>query len=185
MRVFIAVAFSKEIKEVLHQFSVEAESFCKKGNFTPLENYHLTLRFLGEVDRQDIQELSDVLYMAASRIESFSLTLEKPGFFRQGDRRTFIVSLSGKRELSVLYERLEKNLSKQGFAREKRGYTPHITIARQVELFCSEATLFSRVKLPKIEIPVEKITLFESRRAGTRLTYMPLLQAKLNDRKGK
>ena len=51
MRLFIAVRFTPEIKELLKAAAVRLKQQSVSGNFTDLENFHLTLAFIGESDR--------------------------------------------------------------------------------------------------------------------------------------
>ena len=49
MRTFIAIELEEETKAQLAEVQAEAEKLCRRGNYTPKENFHLTLHFLGEV----------------------------------------------------------------------------------------------------------------------------------------
>ena len=47
MRTFIAIELEEETKAQLAEVQAEAEKLCRRGNYTPKENFHLTLHFLG------------------------------------------------------------------------------------------------------------------------------------------
>ena len=46
MRTFIAIELEEETKAQLAEVQAEAEKLCRRGNYTPKENFHLTLHFL-------------------------------------------------------------------------------------------------------------------------------------------
>ena len=52
MRTFIAIELEEETKAQLAEVQAEAEKLCRRGNYTPKENFHLTLHFLGEVQER-------------------------------------------------------------------------------------------------------------------------------------
>ena len=54
MRTFIAIELEEETKAQLAEVQAEAEKLCRRGNYTPKENFHLTLHFLGEVQEEDL-----------------------------------------------------------------------------------------------------------------------------------
>lgn len=53
LRTFIAIELEEETKAQLAEVQAEAEKLCRRGNYTPKENFHLTLHFLGEVQEED------------------------------------------------------------------------------------------------------------------------------------
>ena len=54
LRTFIAIELEEETKAQLAEVQAEAEKLCRRGNYTPKENFHLTLHFLGEVQEEDL-----------------------------------------------------------------------------------------------------------------------------------
>ena len=59
MRTFIAIELEEETKAQLAEVQAEAEKLCRRGNYTPKENFHLTLHFLGEVQEEDLDYLHE------------------------------------------------------------------------------------------------------------------------------
>ena len=59
MRTFIAIELEEETKAQLAEVQAEAEKLCRRGNYTPKENFHLTLHFLGEVQEEDLDYLQE------------------------------------------------------------------------------------------------------------------------------
>ncbi|MBQ6703924.1 MAG: hypothetical protein IJN08_03830, partial [Clostridia bacterium] len=77
----------------------------------------------------------------------------------------------------AMYESLESALSDRGFSRERKQFTPHITLGRSVEL--DELCMGELEELcPNASMQVRSITLFESTREGSRMVYTPLHREK-------
>ena len=81
MRTFIAIELEEETKAQLAEVQAEAEKLCRRGNYTPKENFHLTLHFLGEVQEEDLDYLQEAIYETARRNRPFTMTIDKIGFF--------------------------------------------------------------------------------------------------------
>ena len=69
---------------------------------------------------------------------------------------------------------LEKSLMRQGFPRERKGLSPHITLGREVDLTERFDAIKEQIPLEKREIKVAKISLMESKRMGQKLVYKPI-----------
>ena len=80
MRTFIAIELEEETKAQLAEVQAEAEKLCRRGNYTPKENFHLTLHFLGEVQEEDLDYLHEAIYETARRNRPFTMTIDKIGF---------------------------------------------------------------------------------------------------------
>lgn len=175
MRLFTAIAFESKTKEQISALYEELESAGVTGNFTPVSNLHLTLKFLGEVDRSDIRRITAALDTASAAVSSFELKADKCGFFTSRGEKTVWFGMNGE-QLSKLAGAVDEEFSKIGFDPEKRQFTPHITLIRRA--VCDSAAI-SRIVVPEITVNVSSSTLFESRRDGGRLLYKPIHSASL------
>lgn len=179
MRTFIAIELEEEVKDHLAEIQAETQKLCRKGNFTPKENFHLTLHFLGEVEEGDLEYLQDAMYETARRNRPFTLTLEKIGFFPRGNKGILWAGLEKSTHLQRLFSTLEKSLEQQGFARERKGLSPHITLGREVEPHRSFLDVQKSVRVEPMKLAVKSIALMESVRKGPKLVYMPLFRQDL------
>ena len=57
MRTFIAIELEEEVKDALEGAQQQAAELCRKGNYTPKENFHLTLHFLGEIRPEEVDDV--------------------------------------------------------------------------------------------------------------------------------
>ncbi len=179
MRVFIAVRFSDEIKDSLDDTRKMLEESSKRGNFTRKENYHLTLKFIGEVHPQEIEDIAKSLAFTASRSKAFSFELSRLGYFaRQGSMIPW-VGVEDKGSLKKLAANIERELEKYGYKKERRSFSPHITLGREVVLKPDKKDILQTMDFAPQKVEVNEIALMESVRMGPKLVYKPLFVAKL------
>lgn len=158
MRLFIAVNFSDEIKEVLQNAIANLKAGNVSGNFSRPENLHLTLAFIGETNRvSDIRKIMDGVSMPP-----FEISTE--GFGKFGD--LFWVGIKNSYELIGLAEGLKDDLRRYGFDIERRKFKPHITIVRK---FVSDTAV--KLNVPEVAMTVGRISLMKSERINGRLKY--------------
>lgn len=94
------------------------------------ENIHITMRFLGEVREGLLDELQRLVSGTAFRL--FRAELRGLGVFPslQRPRVVWAGITSGVEELTEIFQRLEGEIVGMGFRPERRGFSPHITLAR-------------------------------------------------------
>ncbi len=98
--------------------------------WTPPENLHLTVRFVGNVDRPAVEAVAAAL--AARSQRAFELALGDVGTFRRG-RAVRVVWLglrAGADEAGALAAQVDAECLSVGLAGEDRPFQPHLTLAR-------------------------------------------------------
>ena len=133
VRSFIAIKLPDELKRGLTQLQAQ----LKLGNQPSVKwvdpnSIHLTLKFLGNVPVDRIDNITGAMEKAAQGISPFHLEVKDLGVFPNLRRVQVVwVGISGQVErLSQLQQRIESNLAPLGFAPESRPFTPHLTLAR-------------------------------------------------------
>jgi 2'-5' RNA ligase len=125
LRLFVALALPTLVKTQLAALS----GGIPGAKWVPPENYHLTLRFIGEIEPWRAEEVDAAL--AAIRAPRFDLALAGIGTFEKAGR---IVSLHVPAERSEALGRLqgkvETALQRVGLEPERRRFAPHVTLAR-------------------------------------------------------
>lgn len=92
------------------------------------EDFHLTLRFIGDIDDRLAEEIEGEL--ADIRKPSFSVTLERLDWFG-GDRpRALVAKARAAPDLLALQAKIETALRRLGAPAEARKFSPHVTLAR-------------------------------------------------------
>ncbi len=92
------------------------------------ENYHITLRFIGDVDERMASEAADIL--DEIRRPSFVVTLEGLSWFGADKPRAIVARIKPTAPLIELQNDHERRLRRIGLAPEPRNFTPHVTLAR-------------------------------------------------------
>jgi len=121
LRLFVGIALPPELKLRLSLLAggVPGAKWVEPGN------YHVTLRFIGEVDEGAAADIDDAL--ARIRAPRFDVTLASVGHF---GLRMLWVGVERNAALQHLHEKVESTLNRLGFPSEERRYTPHVTLAR-------------------------------------------------------
>ena len=166
MRLFIAINFSDEVKDALCETIAELRDASRRGRYTLRENLHLTLVFIGESGRVD--DIIDVMEDAAEEAfpEPIEIALSSAGVFpgRGGDLHW--VGVENTPALRGLAKALSDGLRAEGFHIEKRRFTPHITIGREI-ILGAEAD----IKVHPAGMAADHISLMRSDRVGGKLVY--------------
>jgi len=131
-------------------------------------NLHVTLKFLGETSPNRVGAAADALAGVAANFPPFGLEAEGAGLF-PGTRNPRVLWVGLREPLELvreLQENMENALSGAGFPREDRPFHPHITVGRaRGVLPPAWGDRFLRALSGRRfgEVPVPKITLYESR----------------------
>ncbi len=158
MRLFIALHFSPEIKNLLLDTIDDLRDQADRGNFTRPENLHLTLAFIGETTNTAAVKRA----MDRWKFKPFELTVGGSGRFGE----LHWAGVEKNPTLFNLAEGLKEDLRKEGFLIEKRPFKPHITLGRQIE---SREPI--RLNVPKTSMTVSAMSLMRSDRINGKLTY--------------
>lgn len=93
------------------------------------EQLHLTLRFIGEVDRHRAEDVAAAL--GTVHHPRFSIALEGMGQFdRKGRVDALWAGVTPQYPLKTLHNKIDQALARVGIPPETRAYLPHITLAR-------------------------------------------------------
>lgn len=170
MRLFFAVPFGEETLDRLCAAQELLRARANRGRFSPRENLHLTLAFLGELPPSRL----DALDRAVKSIPfpPFEAKFDRLGCFRRPGGSIWWAGLRPTPQLLAIQRSLSDALQREGFSLEDRRFVPHVTLARQVEPY----HLFpDGVPALRFSAPVGSIVLMESRREGPMMRYFPLL----------
>ena len=188
IRAFIAVELPPAVREAVEGVVRELRSGIGDGvRWVRPEGIHLTLKFLGDIDADSVPAISDALGSCAASAAPFDLFLEGVGVFPNARRpRVVWIGLGGALEpLLALQQSVERELEELGFARERRPFTPHLTLGRvrdgvsasQVR-GVSEAIAATTVER-RAELPVREISLMQSDLRPSGAVYTRLYAAEL------
>jgi 2'-5' RNA ligase len=132
MRLFIAIELPETIKQAIAVVQARLKADGASANWTRPEGIHLTLKFLGEVEEAKVPGIVQALDNAARGSGPLKLSVAGAGAFPNGKvPRVLWLGVTGDLErLASLQMAVEDAMEKQGFEREARKFSPHLTLAR-------------------------------------------------------
>jgi len=163
MRLFIAINFNNETRSCLLALRDELRGKSQRGNFSAPENLHLTLAFLGECDGKRTAAVKSVL--SAVSFEPFDITIDRVGCFNRDSGDIWWASGEPSKGLLNLQRDLTDKLITSGFSLDRRKYSPHITLGREV------MTDAKPWQIEPFGETIGTIDLMKSERINGKLTY--------------
>ncbi len=132
LRTFIAIKLPNAVTAAISEVQEGMRSHGVKLRWVKPENVHLTLKFLGDVPKDDIEKIQSLMYDSAAACTPISLFAKGIGVFPGIKRpRVVWVGVSGELEALIgLKSRLEEGLEDLGFEKEKRSFKSHLTLGR-------------------------------------------------------
>ncbi len=166
-RLFVALSIPEIVADALSTL----QSGVEGARWRPVENFHLTLAFIGETDRHGFGAALDAL--AAIEAPAFDLRLSGIGFFGDRQPRALWAGVDACDALDHLQGKVEQALRRAGFDLERRKFKPHVTLAYlrnttqpAAAAYCARHGLFSCGPFP-----VEAFHLYSSQLGGVASHY--------------
>ena len=172
MRLFIAMNFNNDTRSQLLSLRDELRGKSERGRFSLTENLHLTLAFLGECDGKQTSAAKSVL--DAVSFEPFDIAVDCVGRFKRDGGGVWWAGLRESKPLIALQRELTEKLIAAGFILEKREYSPHITLGRDV------VTDVKPWQIEPFGETIGTIDLMKSERINGKLTYTAIYSKKAN-----
>ena len=133
IRAFLAVSPDAPVKSALADIVSQVRGTGAAGvALVGPDSIHLTLKFLGDISNAQVDAVQRAVTAAVSGIPELSLTLGRAGVFPSSQSpRVLWVGLEGDIDgLADLQRSAEQATAALGFARERRPFSPHLTIGR-------------------------------------------------------
>ena len=161
MRLFIAIRFDDCIKDALIEVQSTLRANHVGGNYTKIENLHLTLAFIGEYGDPDrvLETMQTVPF------EPIPIRLE--GFGSFGD--LYWCGLARQDRLTAYVKRLRRALAAAGIPFDRKCFSPHITLLRKAS--------FDRmpgITVPSASMTADAVSLMRSERGKSGMIYTEL-----------
>ena len=173
MRTFISINIPEEIRKEVKKIQDFLPEFS--GKKTEVENLHLTLKFLGEIEEEKIGEVKEKL--REIKIEKFETEIDEIGVFSEEFIRIVWLHMKDCDDLQKQIDIALKNL----FEPEKR-FMSHLTITRIKRLKDKKEFLqdLKKIKIEKIKFKVDKFYLMKSELTAEGPRYSVLEEYDLN-----
>lgn len=158
-RLFVAIRPPQPVRDLL----VDAMDDSPDFRWEDEQQLHLTLRFIGEVERPAANDLADALGGVRSR--RFDLRIAGVGRFEQRTSGTLWAAIEPKPPIAALAAKVERVCQSVGLEPERRAFHPHITLARWKGRRTREVQnyLERKAALSSEPFTVDQFILFESR----------------------
>lgn len=130
MRVFVALDVPEEVRARLADLSARLKKICPSARWVRLEGVHITLKFIGEVPSEKLEQIGRAL-SDVSPFGPITVRFAGLGFFPAARRpRVFWAGVQADPRLAELAAAIEMKLAPLGIEPERRSFHPHLTLAR-------------------------------------------------------
>jgi 2'-5' RNA ligase len=188
LRLFVAVELGDGVRQALSDLQDNLrERGLERLRWVRGEGIHLTLKFLGDTQEEKVPQISEALSRAVAGTRRHRLSLGRIGTFGGKRPRVLWVDLVGDTvELASLQADVEKGLSGLGFEREKRRFSPHLTLARvrpetSADMAEAIAKAIESVRAPDTAVLVSELALIRSTLGPGGAVYNRLMSVQLPD----
>jgi 2'-5' RNA ligase len=157
----VAIEIPAAARDELARVISGLEPKISGAKWAPPENIHCTLSFLGSVADERVPEISAAIGSAVAGLVDFPTHLEALGAFpsRKRARVVWAGLADSAGGIATVADAVQSALEGVGFKREKRRFTPHLTLAR---LKIPRAVVLDYDMQP-VRFNVDRVTLFESK----------------------
>lgn len=180
IRAFYAIELNEEVRNAALNI-VEQLKTCEwsqQVRWTPMENLHLTIRFLGDVSEEVLEQLNTSIKSQLAGVAPFSIMFKEPRLFPHFKKPRVVAAIIPHNDaLNMLANILESSAVAVGLEPETRQFKGHLTLGR-----CKK-TFPKRIKLDSIpfscKLPVSRVSLFQSQLSSEGPTYIKLAELAL------
>ena len=187
LRAFIAVEIPLDIRQAVCKATSDLQKeIGSLVRWVPMENMHLTLKFLGDVSPANVDMLTQMMRAEADLFNCFELHLSGLGSFPSLKRpRVIYIGIQAPAVLETLQRGIESASRRLGYESEERGFSPHLTIGRvkQNVTATEQQTIRRALEETKIDslgtARVDSVHLYKSDLKPTGSVYTRLYSAPL------
>lgn len=181
-RLFIGLELTQMHKENLAEMDKRLRMFLKEGTIVSKDDFHLTLKFLGDTKIDRIPVIEEAMKKVSEKIQLFLTEISGLGEFDKGSKKMVWVGIKHPEKIAKLYELIEEELQALFFEKSEFPFVPHITLAKDstfIETIESIEDLKAKLTFGKLPLLVTKIVLFENVREDEYEKYQVLYEAPL------
>jgi len=178
-RVFFAIPVNADEYSLLERaVRPIAEHWGDQLRWIPKTNWHITIRFLGNVTDEAIDYLVNVAKKFSCEMNTFLIKISEIQGFPSLDSQRIAAHIQSCKELERLFQALGVAALNLGLPSESRSYRPHISLAK----FASQIHPDFDPLLPdKLTLYARELVLFHSKPAGEGSEYISLKTFRFNE----
>lgn len=183
IRTFIAIELPDDLKKDVDKLIVGLKQFGPDVRWVKAGNLHFTLRFLGDIDKDDVPKLSEHLNTHVSKFAPFRLRLTGLGCF-PNMKRPRIVWLGADGDMEMLKQlafQVESVCRDLGYSKADKPFSAHLTIGRINDPRGLEPLInrLEALEYSTEDFTVEQVIVFKSDLSPRGPTYTSLAKIKL------
>ena len=177
MRIFYAVQFPGDVKQVMLENTLEIKKQALRGNFTPRDNFHVTLLFVGECEPGELENYKKAADSAIKKLKLGAIQAKIDGLGKFARPDGDILWAAMRTEPEDILDKINKALLAElrglniNVKQEHDKFVSHVTIARK---FAGD---LSQAKFKPVNFNIESIVLMESI-FDNGVVYKPLHESK-------
>ena len=179
-RVFAAIELSSKMQNRIEKQIQQLKAAVpeNKASWSRTENIHLTVKFFGNVQQNKIARISDAAARVVKQLGKFEIHIGNTGVFpKVSQPRVLWIGVTDHTgELSRLQQLFEAECAVEGFEKETRDFSPHLTIARLRRPEGAKALAETNQKLgfESMSVEVNDLVVFRSEPSGKGSKYTAL-----------
>ena len=178
IRAFIAIKIDPRVIDAISETIVQLRPALPEIRWLALDKIHLTIKFLGDIERSQVDLVANALEQVAKLFPRFTISAKGLGVF-PGLRRPRVIWVGLESiQLVKLAAKVEAALEPLGFVREVRDFQPHLTIGRWRQFDSATRTLAEELDRWKSHSfgrsQVEAVILFQSELKPDGALHQPL-----------
>lgn len=180
-RIFIALKIPEYIQKEIISYRIKAYPNYKNFKWEPINKLHITLKFIGDVKNDFVNEIIDSLGFI-SNYKTLNCSLDNFGFFyNKKEPKILWLGLKANPELNTLVEDINKALEKISILKDERNFKAHFTLLRiKRNVQNNFIEIFNNYKIPEEYFVADEIAIVESKLLPQGSKYKDIKILKLN-----
>ena len=153
-RCFVAVEIPDELKILIDEYISSLKKISPDIKWIKAKNLHVTIKFLGEIPQGLLSKVQSELSGISNVVKPFEMSVGDAGFFpNQFKPRVIWLGMQNDNNNSLfkLHKWIDEKLEPLGFEREKRRFSPHLTLGR-IKLPANHQSLTEYINQHKFQI---------------------------------
>jgi len=132
IRTFVSLRIPDAVLDDIYGFiKKEAGNSFYSYRWTPKENLHITIKFIGEIEEAKVEEICEKLFYNKAEFDKLEMNFSEFGFFERNNvPSVFWISGTLNNIITGFAKHTEDILSEIGIPKEKRLFKPHLTLLR-------------------------------------------------------
>lgn len=183
IRCFVAIPLDRQTRAQLSRVQTDLRATGVHAGWPSFKNFHLTLKFLGEISEQELPDIKSILSEAVRDKACFSITFNRLGVFPNSNRPKIIWIGPGKPnpKLIALQQDIDSSLNACFHLAKEKKFSPHITLSR-VRHYAKPGLIKKaiRINAGAIKMSVNEVHLIKSKLLPSGAVHSSLFHANLN-----